>query len=194
MVEQPTDTELMTQAKLDNHHAFGVLVERHGNWLKRLFYHLFWSWEEAEDGVQEVFLRVWLARQQYEPKARFKTYLFRVARNYWVNRSTRRRPKAALVSLEEEFGPRAARLLEELADQAPLPEEQVIRSYEVFCIRRAVDELPEKQRWVFILSHFGEMRYAEIAELLEIPEGTVKSRMAHALGHLRERLTTEGGL
>ena len=192
MVEQPTDAELMALAKLDDPQAFGKLVERHQTWLKRLLYHLFWNWEEAEDGVQEVFLRVWLARDKYEPKARFTTYLFSVARNYWVNRSTRGKPKTPFVSLEEQFGPEATALLEQLADQAPSPEQQVIRSYEVYRIRRALDDLPEKQRLVFILSHFEDLRYAKIAELLDIPEGTVKSRMAHAVRNLRDRLGEVG--
>lgn len=184
-----TDSELMARVKLDDQEAFGALTERHKPWLTRLLYHLFWSREEAEDGAQEVLLRLWLARGRYEPTANLKTFLFTIARNYWHNRSTRVIRRQPVVSLEEQFGPGTRAVIERLADRSPTPEQQVMERYEVFRIRRAVDSLPEKQRMVFILSQYGDMRYAEIAELLEIPEGTVKSRMATAVQVLRVALS-----
>jgi RNA polymerase sigma-70 factor (ECF subfamily) len=183
-----TDCELMARVKLDDHEAFALLAQRHKPWLMRLLYHLFWSREEAEDGAQEVLLRLWLARHRYEPTANLKTFLFTIARNYWHNRSTRVIRKQPVVSLEEQFGPGARAVIEKLADQSPTPEQQVMERYEVFRIRQAVDALPEKQRLVFILSQYGDMRYSEIAELLGIPQGTVKSRMATAVDTLRRAL------
>jgi RNA polymerase sigma-70 factor, ECF subfamily len=184
------DHELMARVRADDPEAFRLLVQRHQQWLTRLLYHLFWSREEAEDGAQEVLLRVWLSRREYQPRAAFRTYLFAVARNYWHNRSTRVLRRQPGVSLQEEFGPEAQALIERLADRSPTPEQQLLERYEVFRIRRAVDELPEKQRLVFILSHYGQMRYAEIAGLLEIPPGTVKSRMSAAVEALRRKLTS----
>ncbi|MEI6501065.1 MAG: sigma-70 family RNA polymerase sigma factor [Armatimonadota bacterium] len=183
-----TDAELMVRVQHDDPEAFALLVQRHKPWLTRLLYHLFWNREEAEDGSQEVLLRLWLARGRYEPTASLKTFLFTIARNYWHNRSTRVIRKHPAVSLEDQFGPTARVVIEELADRSPTPEQQVMERYEVFHIRRAVDQLPEKQRLVFILSQYGDMRYAEIAELLGIPEGTVKSRMATAVETLRRGL------
>ena len=173
--------------------AFAALVARHRQWLQRFLYHLFWSQDEAEDGVQEVFLRLWLARHRYEPSARLRTYLFTLARTYWLNRSNRQLRPRQIVSLEDQFGPGARRLIEQMADRDPTPEAVVIARYERFRLRRMVDGLPEKQRLVFIMSHFLDMRYAEIGETLGIPEGTVKSRMFHAVANLRERLTRQGG-
>lgn len=183
-----SDQELMARVKRDDREAFGLLAQRHKPWLTRLLYHLFWSREEAEDGAQEVLLRLWLARGRYEPSANPKTFLFTIARNYWHNRSTRVIRKQRVVSLEDQFGPGTRAVIERLADQRPTPEEQVIQSYQVFRIRRAVDQLPEKQRLVFILSQYGDLRYSEIAQLLEIPEGTVKSRMATAVEALKRAL------
>jgi RNA polymerase sigma-70 factor (ECF subfamily) len=183
-----TDCELMARVKLDDQEAFALLVQRHKPWLTRLLYHLFWSREEAEDGAQEVLLRLWLSRTRYEPTANLKTFLFTIARNYWHNRSTRVIRRQPVVSLEDQFGPGARAIIEKLADQSPTPEQQVMERYEVFRIRQAVDALPEKQRLVFILSQYGDLRYREIAELLGIPEGTVKSRMATAVEALRRAL------
>lgn len=183
-----TDAELMARVQQEDAEAFALLAQRHKPWLTRMLYHLFWDREEAEDGAQEVLLRLWLARGRYEPTANLRTFLFTIARNYWHNRSTRVIRRHAAKSLEEQFGPGTRALIEELADRDPTPEQQVIERYEVFRIRRAVDGLPEKQRLVFILSQYGDMRYGEIAELLGIPEGTVKSRMSAAVERLRRAL------
>jgi len=188
----PSDAELMTRAGRDDAEAFAMLAERHGPWLRRMLLHLFWDRDEADDGVQEVLLRVWLARKAYEPRAKFRTYLYTLARNHWVNRATRRRPRAEVVSLEERFGPHTRGILERLADERPLPEEQVIASLEIHRVRQAVDRLPEGQRMAFVLAHYGGMRYAEVADLLGIAEGTVKSRVARAMDALRRELTREG--
>lgn len=184
-----SDAELMQLVCRGDPEAFAALAQRHKPWLTRLLYHLFWNHEEAEDGSQEVLLRLWLARERYAPGASLKTFLFTIARNYWHNRSTRVIKRHPVVSLEEQFGPWARQVIEELADQDPTPEQVVIARYEVFRLRRAVDRLPEKLRLVFILSQYGDMRYAEVGEVLGIPEGTVKSRMAAAVERLRRALT-----
>lgn len=188
-----TDHELMAKVKDGDQEAFVLVAERHKAWLAGVLYHLFWDREEAEDGAQEVLLRVWLGRREYEPTAALRTYLFAIARNYWHNRSQRVIKRAPVLSLEQEFGPRAWEYLEELADRAPATEQVVMRRWEMFQIRRAVDQLPEKQRLVFVLSQFGGMKYAEVAEVLGIPEGTVKSRMAAAVQSLRVTLSSIGG-
>jgi len=172
----------------DDQEAFGILAQRYKDWLTRLLYHLFWNREEAEDGAQEVLLRLWLARRTYEPTANLRTFLFTIARNYWHNRSTRVIRKTHCASLEEQFGPNARRIIEELADESPTPEHLVIQRLEQYRLRRMISGLPEKQRLVFVMSHFLYMRYREIGETLGIPEGTVKSRMATAVETLRQRL------
>jgi len=183
-----SDQDLMARVCEGDQEAFGLLVEGHKDWLTRLLYHLFWNREEAEDGAQEVLLRLWLSRHSYQPTASLRTFLFTIARNYWHNRSTRVIRKRPVVSLEEQFGPNARRIIEELADEAPTPEHIVIQRLEQFRLRQAIDQLPEKQRLVFVMSQFMDMRYREIGETLGIPEGTVKSRMATAVETLRGRL------
>ncbi|MGD8240021.1 MAG: RNA polymerase sigma factor, partial [Armatimonadota bacterium] len=177
----PSDAELMTRAKRGDARAFGVIADRYKGWLRRLFYHLFWDWDEAEDAAQEVLLRLWLARERYEPRAKLSTYLFTIARNHWLGQRARANSRPKVVSLQEQFGPGAAGILRRIADEAPSPEDTVIRRYELFRIRRAIDEVPEKHRIVFILCHFEGLRCAEAAEMLGIPEGTVKSRLWHAI-------------
>lgn len=186
-----SDQDLMARLREGDQEAFGLLAQRHKDWLTRLLYHLFWNHEEAEDGAQEVLLRLWLARRTYQPTANLRTFLFTIARNYWHNRSRRVIRKTHCASLEEQFGPNARRVIEELADEAPTPEHIVMQRLEQHRLRRAVNTLPEKQRLVFVMSHFLDMRYREIGETLGVPEGTVKSRMATAVATLRVRLGEE---
>ena len=186
-----SDEHLMIRAAEGDTDAFAELAQRHRAWLRRFLYHLLWDRDEAEDACQETLVRVWLARERYRPIAKFKTFLFTVARNlglHWLERRANRPP---VVSLHDQLGPEGRAVLEELRGEARTPERELLAGYERFRIRRAIDALPDGQRVVFVLAQFEEMRYAEIAELLDVPEGTVKSRMWHAYRALQQSLTCE---
>ncbi len=186
-----SDEELMVRAREGDADAFCELAARHHGWIERFLYHMTWDREEAEDGAQEVLVRVWLARERYEPSARFTTFLFTVARNWWRNRRERWAARSPVVALEDQVGPEARALLRERTTPDDVPERELLRGYERFRIRRAIDALPEAQRMVFVLSHFEGLPHAQIAGLLDIPEGTVKSRMHHAYLKLRDALNEE---
>lgn len=77
------DIRLMCQAREGDMDAFSLLVGRYRERVESFLFRLFWNREKAEDGAQEVFLRLWLARRRYKSRARFTTFLFQVAHNYW---------------------------------------------------------------------------------------------------------------
>ena len=138
--------------------------------------------------MQEVFLRLWKARGRYRPTGKFTTYLFQIAKNHWLNEREKRNRRISPVSLEAganessnglrdavetgERGPMAETLNRELAER----------------IAEAVSRLSEKLRLVFVLGQHQGMKYADIAEVLGIPVGTVKSRMSNAEQSLRAEL------
>lgn len=134
---------------------------------------------EADDLVQEVFLKLFRNAPSYRPERRFVAYAFRVARNAWIDRTRRQahRPQAD----------GAAELAAALGD-APDPGAALERSEAAGLVHRALADLPEAQRLVFELGVMQERPYSEIAEALSIPVGTVKSRMFHAVRRLREAL------
>jgi RNA polymerase sigma-70 factor (ECF subfamily) len=142
----------------------------------------------AEDYLQETFLRVWRARASYRPIGKVSTWLFEIAKNFWFNEreKIKRRPFASGAGGEEAQAQLS--LLPDEADRAPA---DAARSKEIGeAVGRAVAELSEKLRAAFVLARYQQLPYAEIAEILDIPIGTVKSRVALAERLLRARLAS----
>ena len=121
----------------------------------------------AEDAFQETFLRVFQKRHTYRIGHPFRPWIYRICLNTcrdWLRKQKRRSE-------------------EELVDQEAASNEAAVR------IRAAVNALPEKMRDVFLLAHFHGFNYQEIGRILDVPEGTVKSRMFHATKRLQEELS-----
>lgn len=158
--------------------AFETLVDRFQGGLIQYFTMLTRDRSIAEDLAQEVFLKLYRSRQRYRPEAKFQTYLYRIARNHWTDHLRRQTKRGKLVPLEDQNEP---------------PGDPAITTIEWQILERAVASLSEKQRHVFLLSRIEDLSFPEISQILEIPVGTVKSRMHHALSILREALSPSGG-
>ena len=184
------DIRLMDQAREGNVDAFSLLVGRYRERVESFLFRLFWDREKAEDGAQEVFLRLWLARQRYQPRACFTTFLFQVAHNYWRDqmRKAGARPPEVELAAEQPMGSGRPVLR---APAATEPHHQLFLRYQQWRIREAIAHLPDVYRAVFVLVHLEDNRLAEVAEILDIPVGTVKSRMHTAVRLLRGWLATE---
>src|SRR5439155_8458856 len=96
------DIRLMDQAREGNVDAFSLLVGHYRERVESFLFRLFWDREKAEDGAQEVFLRLWLSRGRYHARARFTTFLFQVAHNYWLDQVRKSRSRPAEVELAAE--------------------------------------------------------------------------------------------
>jgi RNA polymerase sigma-70 factor (ECF subfamily) len=185
------DVRLMDRARDGDVEAFSLLVRRHRERVSSFLYRLSWDREKAEDGAQEVFLRVWLSRRRYEPSARFTTFLYQIAQNYWLDQVRKARARPAEVELTETTGERRGPLPR--APAVTEPQHQLFLRYQQWRIRQAIARLPERHRLVFVLAHLEGYRLAEVAEMLEVPVGTVKSRMNTAVRLLRGWLAPEEG-
>ncbi|MEM7309748.1 MAG: RNA polymerase sigma factor [Planctomycetota bacterium] len=151
--------------------------------------------EEAEDLTQEVFLKLHQNAARYRQEERFSSFCFRVARNVWIDGQRRRAARPRPLSLDKRLGgpqgaqaDRAGVLGDTLAGEAPEPFEALRVREEAERLRSAARELPEHHRLVFELGVVQELSYGEISSILDIPTGTVKSRMFHAVRRLREVL------
>jgi RNA polymerase sigma-70 factor (ECF subfamily) len=181
------DLELMARIQAGDVRAFEMLYARYAHPLLNFFFQMCFDRIAAEDYLQETFLRVWRARHTYRPVGKVSTWLFQIAKNFWFNERAKlkRRPFHAGVGGDESQG-RLAQVADAGSDLSP---EGAARAGEVaHAIRRAVSGLSEKLRVVFVLGRYRGLPYAEISRILEIPVGTVKSRMALAERTLRARL------
>ena len=185
------DVALMLTLKAGDESAFTELVHRHQARVITLIYRFVGNEAEAEDLAQEVFLRVYRTRERYQPKARFSTWLYRIAANISLNalrsRSRRRSISVPLACDSEET--QEGKTSEHVADHRLLtPGARMEHSEVREQIRGAVDQLPESQKVAVILNKYEEMSYEDIAAVMGCSTMAVKSLLARARSNLREKL------
>jgi len=182
-----TDEQAMLRVQAhDDHKAFAQLVERWEEPIRRLCTRMVGDAHKGEDLKQEAFARLFAKRKQYQPTARFSTFLWRIALNacYDELRRVKRRAESAL----DIDGAEALEGLDEIGTEADDPHSEAVGNEEAELVRRALMRLPEMYRTVLVLRHYEGLKLKKIAEILEIPEGTVNSRMAEALAKLTRLL------
>ena len=181
-----SDVQLMLDVKAGDEESFDLLLERYRTPLVNFLFRMVRDVATAEDLAQEVFLRVYRARKQYSPTAKFTTWLFRIATNLALNSVRDNRHHQMDISLdappEEDTAP-----MELPAREMRIDEHMVERDRSQF-IRQAVGSLPEKQRVAVLLHKYEEMDYAEIAKILECSESALKSLLFRAYETLRVQL------
>jgi len=171
------DRDLIASAQLGDRQAFGELVRRHQDGVVNLIYRMYGDARLAEDAAQEAFVRVWQNLNNYNPQYAFRSWLYRIAANAALDTLRRERPA---VELDDELA---------IADKAPTPEQAAIKDERAAQVRRAIARLSEPLRLVLILREYEEFSYQEIAAALDIPTGTVMSRLNTARTQLRRELS-----
>jgi RNA polymerase sigma-70 factor (ECF subfamily) len=181
-----SDEELVEACQAGETSAFDVLVARWEDRIRGAAYRFLGSEEEARDVAQEAFLKAYRALGGFKREARFSSWLYQIATNLCRDRLRRRRTRGT-VSLEalEETGP-------VIMDPRPGADERLQQLDLGRVVRRAVEALPEEQRVVVILKEYQELTFLEIAQALDVPLSTVKTRLYRGLGQLRLRLEREG--
>lgn len=190
MADPERDLRLMRRFQAGDIDAFTELYEAHLKGLLNFFFRLCWDRAMSEDFAQEVLLRIYKSAKNWEPSAKFTTYLYRIAKNYWIDHCRLLSTQKENVSLNANIGSADSgqSLIDKLPDDIRPPDDDLDRRELYAAIMKALTELPEDQRMVFILSEIQDLKYNEIAEIMEIPLGTVKSRMHTAVGRLQELL------
>ena len=180
-----TDEELIAAARAGDSDAFGLLAERHRPLLTAYYKRQLWDAQSAEDGAQDVLLKVFRFLRRYESRARFTTFLFSVARNHGIDRLRSRRSEPRVGSIDEGEG-----RVEGCEGHGPGPDE-IASSRELESrLFEAIAALPEAQRVVIRLAALEGLAHGRIAQKLEIPVGTVKSRIHTALGRMKALLAS----
>jgi RNA polymerase sigma-70 factor (ECF subfamily) len=182
-----SDEQLMWRVKMqDDPQAFARLVSRWETPIQRLCARMTGDVHRAEDLTQTAFARVFAARSNWEPTGKFSTFLWRIALNLCHDELRRRQRRAefSLDALEDGTDSSA----DGFAADGPPPDAQADASERGELVRRALAELPSHYREVVVLRHYEGLKFREIGDVLGIPEGTVKSRMAEALTQLNRLL------
>jgi RNA polymerase sigma-70 factor (ECF subfamily) len=181
-----SDEELIEACRAGESSAFDVLVARWEDRIRGAAYRFLGSEEEARDVAQEAFLKAYRGLAGFKQEARFSSWLYQIAVNLCRDRLRRRRTRAT-VSLDEleETGP-------VMVETRPGADERLAQRDLARVVRRAIHALPLEQREVLILKEYQELTFLEIAQALDVPISTVKTRLYRGLGQLRLRLEREG--
>jgi len=184
-----TDVQLMLDVKAGDEQSFELLLRKYRTPLVNFLYRMVRDTAIAEDLAQEVFLRVYRARQQYAPSAKFTTWMFRIATNLALNsvRDNRRRKMEISMDQSVDTGEDEQKPLE-VPDRAPSVEQELVARCRADMILKAIHSLPEKQRAAVLLHKYQELDYDEIARVLECSESALKSLLFRAYESLRVEL------
>lgn len=184
------DVQRMLRAKEGDEAAFTELVMNYQDRLIAVFTHLLGDHDAAQDLTQDVFLRVYRARNGYQPTAKFSTWLFRIANNLASNsrRLKGQRKEVALDTGDSDSAP-VQKAGAVVADKSGLMPSRIAATAELReVIRGALESLNERQKLAVLLNKFEEMSYADIGETMELSPQAVKSLLARARDVLRDKL------
>jgi len=188
-ISDPPSEELVLvrAAKGGDDKAFGELVKRYDRNVFRIAQHITQNREDAEDVVQDAFLKAYTNLQQFQEQSKFYTWLVRIAVNEALMKLRRRRPER-MVSLDEDIKTEDDSVPREVADWSPNPEQNYNQAELREILSRTIQGLPPGFRTVFVLRDVEGLSTEETAEALELSIPAVKSRLLRARLQLRERL------
>lgn len=172
------DEQCVTRAQRGEGKAFSELVRRYQDRVYRFLLRLTRSQDDALDLTQDTFMRAYQSIERWRPDALFRTWLFRIARNVAFDR-LRRDKRVEFVELDEDV---------EIPDAAAGPDAVLETAQRYRLLESALERLPAEQREILLLREIEEMSYDEIAQVLDLNIGTVKSRIARARTALVDRM------
>ena len=177
-----TDEQLMLRLKSGDRQAFDAIVERYRDRMVSFAYRMVGNAELAQDVAQETVVRVYKSAGTFRDDGRLSPWLYRIASNVCLSERTKRAKEALNVDYDT---------LEDMHDSGVLVDEQALASLDNEKLARAVAKLSSLHKTALIMHVYQGMTYAEIGEAINVPTGTVKSRIFYAIRKLREVLDTE---
>jgi len=184
------DSRLMLKFKSGDTSSFEKLVEKYKEKIVNIIYQFIGDKEEAEDLAIEVFLRVYQAREKYEARAKFTTWLYKITTNLCLN-TIREKTKFHTVSLSKSILTEEGKeeeLLEKIADPSPSPQDVLEEREKNTLISKAIDSLPTRQRIATILQIYEGLSYKEISKILGCSIKSVERLLYWARNNLKEKL------
>jgi RNA polymerase sigma-70 factor, ECF subfamily len=184
----PAEKTLIERCKKGDLGAFNELVKKYEKPVYNFAYRLTANYDDANDIAQDAFLRMFNAIASFRGDSSFSTWLFRITMNVFLD--DRKRAKAhPHSSLDDYVTLEESNITRQIEDQAPSPEELTEEKERNEILKNAIRSLPDYQRTMVVLYHTEQKSYEEISEIMEMPIGTVKSRLNRARLALKEKLS-----
>jgi RNA polymerase sigma-70 factor, ECF subfamily len=189
MTTDTADEDLMGQYQRGEVRAFEVLLSRHRKPVYNFILRFVGDRETAEDLLQEAFMRVIKGAEAYKRHAKFTTWLYTIARNLCVDQTRRRKHrKHASLDAPLDASDESGTLLDVIPSNEMASDRKSVNKQLHQTMHRAIEALSEEQREVFLMRELLDMPFRQIADVVGVPENTVKSRMRYALEKLRLEL------
>ena len=189
MITDQTDEDLMVMYQRGEVRACEILLSRHRRPVFNFILRFIGERETAEDLLQEAFMRVIKGAEAYKRQAKFTTWLYTIARNLCVDQTRRRKHrKHASLDAPMDTGEESGTLLDVLPGGEMASDRQSVNKQLHETMQKAIGGLSEVQREVFLMREFLDLPFKQIADVVGVPENTVKSRMRYALEKLRLEL------
>ena len=182
------DQATLERAQMGDVDAFAAIVGAYQDQLFTMSCRLLSDAAEAEDAVQETFLRVYTHLPRYDGRFKFTTWLYRIATNVCIDRLRKRRPESSLDWEFEDGEEQPHALRERLADAGLTPEQELLRAEVCGEVQRALADLPPTYRTALVLRYIQELSLQEIGDVLHVPVTTVKTRIHRGREYMKQML------
>ena len=180
------ESRLAQLARSGDRQAFRELVDLYKSKIYHLAYRMLGNAHEAEDVVQETFLRVYTNLGRYDPAQKFSTWIYRIGTNLCIDNLRKRKRKMSLdANMFDSEGTDGYDMLP--AGEEELPETKLVISETQRQVREAIDRLPDQYKTIVILRYLHDMSLQEISEVLDMPVTTIKTRLHRGREYLRSR-------
>ena len=180
------ETDLVTRCKQGDRAAFDELVNQYKNQVVNIAYGMMSDREDALDAAQEVFVRVYRSIGSFKENSSLSTWIYRITANVCNDILRKRQRSGNIISIDSQNDDDERGL--EIHDVSAAPEELAEKNERIRIVRQSISELSEEYREVIVYCDIEGMSYDEIAEILNCPQGTVKSRLNRARNALRKKL------
>ena len=181
------ERDLIRKAKQGDMHAFEELILKHEKIVYNVALRMMNHGEDAKDISQEVFLKAYRSLSNFDERSAFSTWLYRITYNTCIDDMRKRKGKQSY-SLEEELENEEGSMQRQIADEGDTPEESLLREEQKSEILQALDNLSAEHKAAIILRDVKGLSYEEIAEILELSLGTVKSRISRGRNQLKKEI------
>jgi len=183
------DIDLINRIKNDNQDAFKVLIDKYKHSVFSISFGFLHDKTQADDVVQDVFIKFWEKRKEFKLQAKFSTWLYRVTSNMCINIVKRNKFSIVFSSIKNNYDKKETYFEQHIEDDESKTIEQTEKQRHIkLALKTAIDNLPKRQRIAFVLNKYQDFSYKEIADIMELSLSSIESLLFRAKKNLQKDL------